>query len=97
MDKIYFEYLKKLSKKEFFAINLCNTILGIIIIVLAILGLYSGMTMVVYGFMFAAGAILMLLNFYKGMCTGRKNKWIFLAAGLLFIGMSVVFFYAMMR
>lgn len=97
MNSELFEYLKKLSGKEFFFINICNTILGIIIIALAIMGLFSGMTMAVYAFMFAAGALMMLLNFYKGVCTGRKNKWLFLAAGFAFIGMSVLFFYTMMR
>lgn len=97
MNNEFIEHVKKLTQKEFFFINICNTILGIIIIALGILGVFSGMTMAVYGFMFAAGAIMMLLNFYKGLCTQKKNKWIFLTAGIVFVGMSILFFYAMMR
>lgn len=97
MNTEIFDYLKKLAQKEFFFVNLLNSVLGIIIIIMGILGLIDGVTVVMYAFMFAAGALMLLLNFYKGLRRGSKNKGIFLISALVFAAISAFFFYAMMR
>jgi len=97
MNTEIWDYLKKISQKEFFFVNLINSILGIAIILLAIYGLNEEITVGIYGGMFGAGAIMLLLNFYKGVKKGNKNKWIFLIAGIIFAAIAGVFIYAFMR
>ena len=91
------EYLKKLSQKEFFFINLANSVLGILIIILGLVGLSDGMTMISYAFMFAAGAVMLFLNFYKGGRKGSRNKYVFLVSGIAFAILAGMFFVAAAR
>ena len=96
MNTEIFDYLKKLSQKDNFAINFINTILGIGIIILAVLGLAEGVTVVTYGIMFGMGAAMLFLNFVKKIKTKSGLKWIFLIGSIVFAALSGLFFYAMM-
>lgn len=96
MNTEIIEYFKKLSKKEYFIINLINSALGIFILVLGTIGLMDKMTMISYALMFLAGAVMLFLNFYKGSKKKNRNRYVFLAAGIIFTVFSGMFFYAML-
>ena len=96
MNTEIFEYFKKLSQKENFLINFINSILGIAIIILAVLGLADGVTVVTYALMFGFGAIMLLLNFVKKVKTKGLLKWIFLISAIVFAALSGLFIYGMM-
>lgn len=85
------DYIRELSKKEFFWANFINMILGAAVILLGIIGIIEELTFVAYASMFLSGFIMMLLNFYKARKTGNKNVWMFLAGAIVFGAMSVWF------
>lgn len=85
------DYIRELSKKEFFWVNFINMILGAAVILLGIIGIIEELTFVAYASMFLSGSIMMLLNFYKARKTGNKNVWMFLAGAIVFGAMSVWF------
>lgn len=90
------EYFKQLAKREFFFINLANSILGLAIIVLGFVALSEGVTPQTYAIMFGAGAIMFFLNFCKGVKKNGKNRWIFLACAIVFALISGVFVVSIM-
>lgn len=97
MNTEVIDYFKNLAKKEFFFINLANSILGLAVIVLGLIALNEGVTNVTYAFMFGAGAIMLFLNFCKGLKKKGKNRWIFLASAIIFTLISIVFFISILR
>lgn len=94
MNTEVWDYLKNLSKKEYFAINLIDSILGVAIIVMGFVALNSGVTMQTYAIMFLCGAVMLILNAYKGFKRKNGNRWIFLFIGICFAAISGLFFAA---
>ena len=91
MNTEIIEYFKKLSQREFFVINFINSVLGVVIIILGFVALNSEITIPAYVAMFTCGAIMLGLNFFKGCRKNNKNRWIFLAAAIIFAIMAVLF------
>ena len=91
MNTEIFDYFKELAKKEFFVINLIDSILGVVIIVMGITALNDGISELSYAIMFAAGATMFALNTVKGFKRKSKNRFIFLLLAVMFLMVAVMF------
>lgn len=88
MNTEIFDYLKTLSKKEYFYINFFNSIFGIIIIVSAIIFFRQGASMLQYAIMFGSATMMLGLNSYKCFKRKSKNGWVFLIMCLVFLAIT---------
>lgn len=85
MNTEIFDYIKELSKKEFFFVNLIDSILGIVIIISSIVSLKTGASILIYTIMFACATLLLGLNSYKCFKRHSKNGWIFAVLSVIFL------------
>lgn len=92
MNNEFFEYIKELSKKEFFVLNVINTILSLVIILVAILGLGSESKGLMYSIMYSAAGALLATNSYKCFKRGSKNGWVLAFVAFVFITFAVLCF-----
>ena len=87
MNTELFDYIKALSKTEFFFVSVADLILSTIIIICGIISLTTGASSVLYAIMFACATVLLGLNSYK--CFKRKSKngivFVVLATGFAFV------------
>lgn len=93
MNTELFEYLKELSKKEFFALNGINTVLSVAIILIAIVSLFSGRTSLSYSAMFSCAAVLLATNSYKCFKRESKNGGVLAFFSLAFLINAIVCIY----
>lgn len=84
MNTEIFDYLKTLSKKEFFFVNFSNVVLSLVIIISAIITLNSGATIMIYAIMFGSSTLLLTLNSYKCFKRKSKNGWVFAVLAVAF-------------
>lgn len=92
-----FDYVKALSKKEYFYINIINVFLSINIIISSFFSIRYGVSNVRYLIIFGCAAMLMALNSYK--CFRRKsaNGQVFLLACLFFAAITAYVLVLMIR
>lgn len=84
MNTEIIDYLKTLSKKEFFFVNIADMFLSVIIIVCGVISLRTGANTLLYTIMFGCATGLLGLNCYKCFKRGSKNGWVFAVATLAF-------------
>ncbi len=85
MNTELFDYIKSLSKTEFFFVSLADLVFSTVIIICGIISLSTGATMLLYLIMFACATALLGFNSYK--CFKRKSK-----NGIVFAFLSTAFF-----
>jgi len=97
MNTEIFDYLKTLSKKEFFLINAANSCLGIVILVAGIISFRQGATMLLYAVMFISATLMLGLNSYKCFKRKSKNGWVFAIIGIVFLAISLLTVYCLFK
>lgn len=87
MNTELFDYIKALSKTEFFYVSLADLVLSAVIIICGIISLTTGASSLLYAIMFACATVLLGLNAYKCFKRGSKNGMVFtvLSAGFAFV------------
>ncbi|MCR5475664.1 MAG: hypothetical protein K6F28_10745 [Lachnospiraceae bacterium] len=87
MNTELFDYIKALSKTEFFYVSLTDLILSSVIIICGIISLTTGASSLLYAIMFACASTILGLNSYKCFKRGSKNGIVFvvLSAGFVFV------------
>ena len=88
MKKNYQIYKEKLSKQEYFSLDVINLILGLVIIVIAILALLGKGGVMMHSLVFLFGGFLMLFNTIKNI---NRKSMLAIAFGIGTILMFVVF------
>ena len=90
MNTEVIDYLKTLSKKEFFFVNLADMLFSVVIIVCGVISLRTGANTLLYTIMFGCATGLLALNCYKCFKRGSKNGWVFAVATLLFATITAI-------
>lgn len=96
MNTEIFDYLKALSKKEFFFVNFFNCIFSAVIIVCGFISIRNGATMQLYAAMFASATLIFGSNSYKCFKRGSKNGWVFVIFAIAFLAITSIAIYACM-
>lgn len=89
------DYIKTLSKKEFFLVSLIDMVLSIIVIVCGIISMRTGANTLLYTIMFACATVLLGLNAYKCFKRGSKNGIVFAIMTVLFATITGICVYAL--
>ena len=97
MNTELFDYIKALSKTEFFYVSLADILFSTVIIVCGIISLSSGASMPLYTIMFACAAALLGFNSYKCFKRKSKNGWVFAILGGGFAVVTFLCIYALIR
>lgn len=97
MNTEIFDYIKALSKKEFFWSNFFSSVLSVVIIVAGAVSLYKGTSIKLYTIMFASATLVMLFNTYKSYKRGSKNGVIFVIMSVIMGGFTLLGLYAMFK
>ena len=95
MNTELIEYIKTLSKREFFYVSVANLILSITIIVCGTISLLTGASTLLYSVMFACATAILGLNSYKCFGRGSKNGWVFAVMGVAFAAVTGICIYAL--
>lgn len=95
MNTEIIDYLKALSKKEFFYVSLADMILSVTIIICGAISLSTGATTLLYMIMFACATALLGFNSYKCFKRGSKNGWVFAILGVGFATITGICIYAL--
>ena len=95
MNTEIIDYLKTLSKREFFFVSLSNLIFSLTIIVCGVISLRAGATTLLYTIMFACATAIMWLNSYKCFKRESKNGIVFAVIGLAFATITGICIYAL--
>ena len=95
MNTELFDYLKTLSKTEYFYVTVTNMLCSIVIIVCGVITLTTGAGTLLYTIMFACATILLGLNSYKCFKRGSKNGWVFAVIGVGFATLTGICVYAL--
>lgn len=95
MNTEIIDYLKTLSKKEFFFVNLADLLFSAVIIVCGVISLNTGASTLLYSIMFACATTLLGLNCYKCFKRGSKNGWVFAALTVVFATITGICLYAL--
>ena len=90
MNTELFDYLKSLSKTEFFLVSVADLVFSTIIIICGIISLSTGATILLYTIMFACATLLLGFNSYKCFKRGSKNGWVFAAVGVAFATVTCI-------
>ncbi len=93
MNTELFDYLKTLSKREFFYVSLADVVFSMIIIVCGIISLRTGATILLYAIMFASATAMLVANSYKGLKSGSKNGWVFAILAAAFAALTGICVY----
>lgn len=93
MNTEILDYIKELSKKEFFVLNVVNTVLSIVIILIASITLKSGNTSLSYAIMFFCATALLATNSYKCFKRSSKNGWVLGFFSVLFFAFAIICLY----
>lgn len=97
MNTEIFDYLKTLSKKDFFFVNFTNVLLSAVIIIAAIVSLNSGATILIYAIMFGSSTLMLALNSYKCFKRKSKNGWAFAVLAGAFAVITGIAIFALIR
>lgn len=89
------DYIKTLSKKEFFFVSLIDMILSIVVIVCGIISIRTGANTLLYTIMFACATVLLALNAYKCFKRGSKNGMVFAVVSVMFATITGICVYAL--
>lgn len=83
MNKLL-DYLKSMSKKDFFYIDLFDALMGFVVIVIGIAAVATGgPTVMTYALMFSGGTLILFCNSFKSFKQKSKGMGIvYLVAGL---------------
>lgn len=84
------DYLKSMSKKEFFVVDVINAVLGLVILVMGVISIANQPTVLSYAIMFGAGAIILFLNVFKSFKKKSSMGFVYLILGLVFGAISVM-------
>lgn len=95
MNTELIDYLKTLSKREFFIISVVDMIFSLVIIICGCISLYSGANTLLYTIMFSCATTLLACNSYKCFKRGSKNGWVFAALGVVFAAITGICIYAL--
>ena len=95
MNTELIDYIKTLTKREFFYVSLADLVFSTVIIVCGIISLNTGATTLLYTIMFASATALLGFNSYKGFKKGSKNGWVFAVIGLGFMFITGVCMWAL--
>lgn len=94
MNTEIFDYIKALSKKEFFFVNFFNCVFSATIIVCGFISVRYEATMELYATMFASATLILTLNSYKCFKRGSKNGWVFAVLAVAFLAITAIAVYA---
>ena len=95
MNTEILDYLKALSKKEFFYVSLADLVFSITIIICGAISLSTGATTLLYAIMFACATALLGFNSYKCFKRGSRNGWVFAILGVAFATVTGICIYAL--
>lgn len=95
MNTEIFDYLKALSKKDFFFANFFSSVLSVIIIIAGLISVTSGTSILLYTIMFGCATCVLVLNAYKCYKRGSKNGVVFAIAALVMGAITVIGLIAM--
>ncbi len=95
MNTELIEYLKTLTKEEFFFVSVADMIFSIVIIICGAISLATGATTFLYTIMFACATALLGFNSYKCFKRGSKNGWVFAVLGVGFATITGICIYAL--
>ena len=95
MNTEIFDYLKALSKKEFFIANALSVVLSVVIILAGIISLREGATLSLYTIMYGCATVVLGLNSYKCFKRGSKNGWVFAILCAILLGVTGIALYAL--
>ena len=96
MNTEIFDYLKALSKKEFFYANFFSCLFSAVILVCGFFSVKNGATMRLYAVMFASATLILMINSYKCFRRKSKNGIVFLVFGLFFLAITGIAVYALL-
>lgn len=96
MNTEIFDYLKALSKREFYFANLFSSICSIVVIIAGVISIVEGASMLLYAIMFGGAAITMGINSYKGFRRKNKNAIFFAGVAIFMLVLAGMFAYALM-
>ena len=97
MNTELLDYLKSLSKTEFFFVSVADLLFSTIIIICGFISLSTGASMLLYTIMFACATALLGCNSYKCFKRGSKNGWVFAAVGVAFAAITCLCVYGLVR
>ena len=95
MNTELIEYLRTLTKEEFFFVSVADMIFSVVIIICGAISLATGATTLLYTIMFACATALLGLNSYKCFKRGSKNGWVFAVLGVVFATVTGICIYAL--
>ena len=95
MNTEIIDYLKTLSKREFFYASLADLVFSITIIICGVISLRTGASTLLYTIMFACATALLGFNSYKCFRRGSKNGWVFAVIGVAFATITGICVYAL--
>ena len=95
MNTELIDYLKTLTKREFFFVSLADIVFSTIIIICGIISLRTGATTLLYTIMFACATTLLGFNSYRCFKRGSKNGWVFAIIGVGFATITGICIYAL--
>lgn len=79
----FLDYLKSMSKKEFFYIDLFDALMGFVVLVIGVVSVITGPTVLTYALMFGGGTLILFCNCYKSFKQGSKAMGaVYLLAGI---------------
>ncbi len=95
MNTEIIDYIRTLTKREFFYVSLADLVFSLVIIICGIISLRTGATTLLYTIMFACASALLGFNSYKGIRRGSKNGWVFAVLCIAFLFITGVCIWAL--
>lgn len=95
MNTEIFDYLKALSKKEFYYANFFSSACSIIILIAGIISITEGASSMLYTIMFGCASVVLWINAYKCFRRGSKSAWFFALVGLFMCALTAIFIYVL--
>ena len=97
MNTEIIDYIKTLAKREFFFVSLADVFFSAVIIICGIISLRTGATTLLYTIMFACATALLGFNSYRCFKRGSKNGLVFALIGVVFLVITGICLYALIR
>ena len=95
MNTEIIDYIRTLSKKEFFFVSLADLVLSVTILICGFISLRYGASTLLYMIMFACATALLAFNSYKCFKRGSKNGWVFAVLCVAFAAITGICVYAL--
>ena len=93
MNTEIIDYIRSLSKKEFFYVSVADLIFSITILVCGFIAFQYGSSLYTHMIMFGCATALMGCNSYKCFKRGSKNGWVFAGLGVVFAATTAMSIY----